>query len=240
MLSSRHRHTSLFLLFIALGCEPDPGCVAENKARDADAGTLAWPAYCYRSCTRDDECSSAWEICNRGRCRISPQRTFCVSNDVSSNARGDREDCGAYICDQPTGLCKRRCQSTDHCSGTYVCDTSNGTCVAGQGAGGGSKSFTKTTPIHDKAGCVRACTQASDCEDNEICYSGECLLRSNYCDGSTLTDGTEFRVDCAPYACNPVDGRCFSDCNETAECAGGNACCGPPTHRCGASVDSCY
>jgi hypothetical protein len=240
--SSRVRFSSVTTLLCALvavaGCAPE-ACAPGNLARDADAGVL-FPLGCYRACESDDQCASQWEICNRGRCRINPDVTYCADLSTSANARGDREDCDAYVCDQGTGLCKRNCVTTEDCMPAYVCSTDINVCVPGQSAGAPKGAFVQATPMHDTANCVRACTAASDCEDNEICTGGECMLRSNFCDGSVLTDGTaDFRTDCAPYACNPVQGRCFGSCRVSDECTPGNSCCGNPTFRCASSGDQC-
>jgi hypothetical protein len=226
------------LLDTVVACNPE-SCAQENLQRDADAG-VPYPLGCYQACETDDGCASSWEVCNRGRCRINPDLGFCADPYTAANTRGDREDCGAYVCDGDTGQCKRSCALTEDCTPGFVCSTDINLCVPGQTGGGGAGGFSQVTPMHPASGCVVTCTANADCEDNEICVQGECLLRTNTCDGDALTDGTaDFHEDCAPYACNPVEGRCFSRCLVTEQCVAGASCCGSPSMRCAASAPEC-
>lgn len=69
-----------------------------------------------------------------GIMRQAQQQPFCKKQryddytcDVSVNPRtGKRESCGAYGCNEVTGLCRNFCHVAPDCAQNYVCDRSSG------------------------------------------------------------------------------------------------------------------
>jgi len=64
----------------------------------------------------------------------SQVHAYCADATTSANTAGARTDCAAsgYGCDQVTGLCKTRCETSSDCGGGGSnCDVRSGRCIFG-------------------------------------------------------------------------------------------------------------
>jgi hypothetical protein len=57
----------------------------------------------------------------------SEVRAYCASSSESRNTAGASESCGAYTCNQTSGLCRDRCTTSNDCDSTARCSP-EGTC----------------------------------------------------------------------------------------------------------------
>jgi hypothetical protein len=51
----------------------------------------------------------------------------------SIDSSGKATDCGAFRCDEATGLCRQVCTTTGDCGAGFVCEPASKTCVAASG-----------------------------------------------------------------------------------------------------------
>lgn len=59
----------------------------------------------------------------------SAVRAYCENPSTSRNTAGASRACGAYVCDEVSGLCPDRCTTSDQCSGSNRCDTKHHVCA---------------------------------------------------------------------------------------------------------------
>lgn len=59
----------------------------------------------------------------------SAVRAYCESPNVSRNTAGGLDECGIYLCNQASGLCRDRCTISDHCVSGTACDVAEGRCA---------------------------------------------------------------------------------------------------------------
>lgn len=64
----------------------------------------------------------------------SEVHAYCATPTTSANTAGASANCAAsgYGCDQVTGLCKTRCDTSNDCAGGSNCDTRSGRCIVGE------------------------------------------------------------------------------------------------------------
>jgi FtsZ-binding cell division protein ZapB len=62
----------------------------------------------------------------------SEVRAYCAAPNVSKNTAGAENNCAdaGYSCDDVSGLCNTRCNTSDECSGgEFRCDTEHHVCI---------------------------------------------------------------------------------------------------------------
>ena len=104
---------------------------------------------------------------------------------------------GGMVCDTndaPTaGMCTTACSSSDQCEARYGDDA---VCI------GDLK-------------CVRACTTARDCREDQLCFAPDGWCKRKYC---TSND------HCYGFRCDLPAGACFTTCNSDEQCNLGYFC----------------
>ena len=55
---------------------------------------------------------------------------YCENPSESRNTAGATDACGAYTCNEASGLCRDRCTTSLHCGPGTACDIPSGTCQA--------------------------------------------------------------------------------------------------------------
>lgn len=58
----------------------------------------------------------------------SAVRAYCESRHVSRNTAGGSDECGVYLCNEASGLCRDRCTTADHCVAGTACAIDKGLC----------------------------------------------------------------------------------------------------------------
>ncbi len=104
-------------------CDGEGSCLAGEPRPCAPyvCGELG----CLDECVVGDDCVAGYR-CEEGACVPGPR----CSTDRLDSIRSDAvTSCGRYLCDEASGECRQRCQSTfDDCAPGFVCDPDSGEC----------------------------------------------------------------------------------------------------------------
>jgi hypothetical protein len=65
--------------------------------------------------------------CVSGQCEYP--RIFCSDSNTSMNSRGAKDDCGNFLCNKVTGLCRTVCNTSDDCIAGTACHPDTNRCV---------------------------------------------------------------------------------------------------------------
>ncbi len=109
-------------------CDGRGECVAGKPrscgayACDDDLGA------CLVACTDDAQCSKGFR-CSSGTCVPNTGSPRCSADGARSVAPDGLETpCGAYRCDDASGICRGVCTESAHCAPTHVCNTATKAC----------------------------------------------------------------------------------------------------------------
>jgi hypothetical protein len=198
---------------------------------------------CQKNCILDADCGIGGR-CDTGVCLS--KTTFCSNELWSTNARGEAQSCGGYKCSETSGFCLTSAQFPDDCTFGYVMDTFR-QCVPQVQCSTGDSSCqelmnkwktareqyeqTQPPPTANPLTC-RACAVHSDCQSQEMCWSGRCSPEGSFCRGQAATGYASFKVtqfqetvsQCGSFSCNPVTGLCLTSCQSDADCALNTRC----------------
>lgn len=190
-------------------------------------GEVCLQGRCYAACMGDAQCS-AMEMCIDGTCvpRTGP------TPDTGPMDSGPTDPCDAVDCTDPEvchpeGVLCVECLGAGACAaGAPICDLAYGSCstfsprecapcnVDGDCVGPGSVGFGECqmrTGAFERV-CVKACTDASECEPGLDCGSdGRCAPRVGSCTGFiAAVDGKRCLADseCVPLGSTPAAGQC--------------------------------
>ena len=111
-------------------CDGRGECVAAKPrscgayACDAEAGA------CLVACAEDAQCSKGFR-CSSGTCVPNTGSPRCSADGAHSVAPdGAETPCGAYRCDDASGICRGVCTESAHCATTHVCNAATKACEA--------------------------------------------------------------------------------------------------------------
>jgi hypothetical protein len=193
------------------------------------------------ACTAGTECASGQCIdgvccvkaCGQCEaCDVGAEKGTCVPIAGAPRA-------GRPACTGTGGPCGGTCDGTTGASCSYPPTTTacGGRCEAGRrtprtcdGAGtcvDGTAASCSGFACQDAETCRTTCTSDPDCASGYLCQGGACVPAEARCNDdrtASILSTTGAVRECAPFRCNPVDGRCLATCVTTDDCALGRAC----------------
>lgn len=224
---------ALFVVMPVLLGSSAPGCDPTDSTNAACEN---------KTCTLDADCGLGG-LCVAKQCYM--RHTFCANERWAVNDRGEMMDCGIYKCNELIGECRREADGSEQCAGgfaydggsacvsTYVCgpDSEPSDCqrsLEEQNANWANYANRNPKPNYQNT-CAKPCAEDCDCGDTEMCYSGKCVPKDNYCMSNDQGQYFSMTRDGAPtycggFRCEVVTGQCLNECISSTECAPGLNC----------------
>jgi hypothetical protein len=128
--------------------------------------------------------------------------------------------CGGESEEDPGSSLGLPCDSYEACGGGMSCDT-NDAPTAGMCTSTCSSSAQCESRYGEGAfcigdlKCVRACTTALDCREDQFCFTPDGWCKRKYCTGND---------HCYGFRCNLQEGVCYTSCSSNEQCNVGYYC----------------
>ncbi|MBL8720808.1 MAG: hypothetical protein JNL79_32775 [Myxococcales bacterium] len=130
------------------------------------------------------------------------------------NGAADPKACVGYVNDSSKLCAPKKCVGSDYTDFSF-CDGA-GTCK--------SPGASSCVPYKcDDKGCLKACTDATQCADGFSCKEGKCVQGATCKDTTTSVSKDGVEEKCDPYRCRST-GECAKECATTDDCSPGYAC----------------
>lgn len=115
-------------------CDGKGACVESASKLCGAYGCDPIAGRCRETCGVDAECSDGYR-CEAGAC--APRVEASCAPDLRSSKRVDgTTDCGRFLCEPTSGLCRKGCTATEECAPGYVCSLATKDCVGAAGEAG--------------------------------------------------------------------------------------------------------
>lgn len=185
-------------------------------------------------CRRGETCDSDGYCVEREREEPNPAQ-LCEPCAEHTDCAGDDSLCVVFG-DDNSGYCGNACQRDRDCPSAYECVRTESTsqCVPKSRTCEASGGPTGPTPIYE-------CDNAQDCDSDEICVDGDCVIEESECqrnrdcaasevcmNGECVGEDIEscsFNSDCTDEALC-IDGMCRDYCTTDAACGSDEVCRG--------------
>ncbi|MBK7396432.1 MAG: hypothetical protein IPJ34_09065 [Myxococcales bacterium] len=130
------------------------------------------------------------------------------------NGAADPKACVGYVNDSSKLCAPKKCVGSDYTDFSF-CDGA-GTCK--------SPGASSCVPYKcDDKGCLKACTDATQCADGFSCKDSKCVQGATCKDITTSVSKDGVEEKCDPYRCKST-GECAKECATTDDCSPGYAC----------------
>ncbi len=205
-------------------------CTLKNGEK-CDLGSKCGSDICTDGVCCDKACDGQCEACDVagavGKCTGvagDPHGTRTKCDDGASdvckartcNGAADPKSCVGYVNDSSKLCAPKKCVGSDYTDFSF-CDGA-GTCK--------SPGASSCVPYKcDDKGCLKACTDASQCATGFSCKDNKCVQGATCKDITTSVSKDGVEQKCEPYRCRST-GECGDRCTTTDECATGYACDG--------------
>lgn len=195
---------------------------------------------CQKTCLLNADCGIGGQ-CTGGTCSYKTQ--YCANDRWSVNERGEKLDCGAYLCEQKTGACLSEAQDSGACTTGYVhdgqlscvksinCNSADPVCAELEEKWKVTRKnweVLNPEPNPSPFSC-QSCDESAPCDSGKMCWNKRCVPNAHYCSLTPSGEEVSRNQDtvlqvCGEYRCNLISGDCRASCTDDSHCQTGLVC----------------